>query len=266
MLLSPGQRRLREVARSHAAALPADDDWSQHLVDVAVREMAAAVASDASITGDLVLSQPLAGTIPETYVRFQQAMYPGHDVDRIRIDVTAFSGYDTYDDELRAAPLWTGGRKPTAFHWALLWLAAGRPLSSWEAGPTLLHGSRTLLVGAGTNHRTLAALAWGDAELEVRADLVDDVLDGELLAACAVLERAIPPDLRNDSLLDWPVTFEHRGRLIETAARVSARAAPGLGDPPRSRWPGTRARWDLPALEAALSRPGPTRRWWRWRR
>lgn len=175
-----------------------------------------------------------------------------------RVDTAAFTGYEPFDARLRHAPLWTGGRKPAAFHWALLWLAAGRPLWSAEAGPSVLAGSRTVIIGEGTNHRTLAALAWGDAEIEVPGDVVDDVLDGELLSACAVLEHAIPAGRRNASLLEWPVTWRDRDRLLKLAARVSERAAPHLGETPGT----DRARtWTLSALERHLR--APRRRRWR---
>jgi hypothetical protein len=194
----------------------------------------------------------LGGSIPETYARFQQAMYPRRDVRRVRIDTAAFTGYEPFDARLRHAPLWTGGRKPAALHWALLWLAAGRALWSVEAGPSVLAGSRTVIIGEGTNHRTLAALAWGDAEIEVAADIVDDVLDGELLSACAVLEHAIPAGRRNASLLEWPVTWHDRDRLLKLAARVSERAASQLPDPPSTD--GTRT-WMLSSLERYLRAP-----------
>jgi hypothetical protein len=99
--------------------------------------------------------------------------------------------------------------------------------------------------------------------LEVHAEVVDDVLGSLVLAACAVLEVAILFDRRAGSLLDWPVTWEDRARLLEAARGVSALAANALGDPPPSRWRLGAGSWDLSSLEAACAPPRRRSRWWR---
>jgi hypothetical protein len=84
-------------------------------------------------------------------------------------------------------------------------------------------GSRTIQVGAGSNHRALAAFLWGQAELECpdyRAiKIVDDTYDHDLLDSCRLLipifEDRYLGDVEGDAIRNRIVAFANRLRELE---------------------------------------------------
>jgi hypothetical protein len=199
MILSPGQLRLRELVADAASRIDPRDRWHAPPTLELLSALRTRVLGDPLVVGDVRTGRDLATpSVPATYVAMQERLFPYTRASEARVTAEhlLFHHPDIGDPPMAAA----GGVKWSTTYGALTHLAHGYHLKSViETGPTILSGSSVIIVGSGSNHRTLASYLWGDAILEYPREgirVIDDVLDRPLWRACERLETACSRPIR----------------------------------------------------------------------